>query len=74
MNGISKFIILLLQQRQLRSTNSSGGIVDFVKFILAPFIALLVYLKALLFGSSSANDGKSEPVATATSNVHSRNA
>lgn len=48
-------VLIVLPAKQITSSSSSSGVLDFLKFVLAPFLSLLMYLKVFIWGTESTN-------------------
>ena len=54
----------ILQQRSNEGTAGQNSLLDFIKYILSPLVAILLYIKALFFGQAQVSNATNS-----TSNV-----
>eukprot|EP00794_Sanderia_malayensis_P003445 gene3445-3941_t len=70
LNLVPSAVIIVLPEKQQskKSLANSNGVLDFIKFVLAPIISLLMYLKLIIFGSGNQDASASKKPDVGSSN------
>eukprot|EP00795_Rhopilema_esculentum_P014189 gene14189-5194_t len=64
LNLVPSAALIVISQRSNEGTAGQNSLLDFIKFILSPLVAILLYIKALIFGQAQVSN-----TTNSTSNV-----